>query len=145
MRIGYAATVKEVAWALEGVRSPFNTSVLAQEAARAALDDVDHVIRSRSENRREVAFLSSELSRRGIRFVPTVANFLLVFTSGTGEQVYQALLRLGIIVRPMEAYGYTHAVRVSVGTRPENERLLGAIDQASSGILGKTPDTHRVS
>src|SRR5262249_2354126 len=101
MRIGYAATVKEVAQALEGVRSPCNTSVLAQAAACAALEDVDHVARSRAENRREVDFLASELSRRGVGFVPTVANFFLVFTSEKGEEAYQALLRRGIIVRPM--------------------------------------------
>lgn len=145
MRIGYAATVKEVAQALEGVRSPFNTSVLAQAAARAALDDVGHVARSKAENSREVAFLAAELSRRGVNFVPTVANFFLVFTSQKGEEVYQALLRLGVIVRPMDAYGFTHAVRVSVGTRRENERFLEAMDQVASGAMGRVPKTCRVS
>jgi histidinol-phosphate aminotransferase len=136
MRIGYGATVKEVAQGLEGVRSPFNTSVLAQVAARAALEDVDHVARSKTENSREAAFLASEFSRRGIKFVPTVANFFLVFTSPKGEDVYQSLLRLGVIVRPMQAYGFSHAVRVSIGTRHENERFLEAIDRVSSAAAG---------
>jgi len=145
MRMGYAATVKEVALALEGVRSPFNTSVLAQAAALAALEDVDHIARSRTENGREAEFLASELSRRGVGFVPTVANFFLVFTSTKGEEAYEALLRRGIIVRPMDGYGFPNAVRVSVGTRPENERFLEAIDVAGSGFLGSTRNSRCAS
>jgi histidinol-phosphate aminotransferase len=144
MRIGYALTVKEVAQALEGVRSPFNTSVLAQAAARAALDDVDHVARSKAQNSLEVSFLAAELSRRGVKFVPTVANFFLVFTSRKGEEAYQALLRLGVIVRPMDAYGFTHAVRVSVGTRQENERFLEAMDQVAAGATDEARKTYSV-
>ena len=145
MRMGYAATVKEVAQALEGVRSPFNTSVLAQAAARAALGDSDHVVRSRAENGREMAFLAAEFSRRGVKFVPTVANFFLVFTPHAGEETYQALLRLGVIVRPMETYGFKHAVRVSIGTRRENERLLEAMDRIAAAGPGRTGRTRRVS
>jgi len=132
MRIGYAVTLKEVASALDAVRSPFNTSVLAQVAARAALEDTEHVARSRAENAREARFLSEELSRRGLEFVPPAANFFLVRTPARGEEVYQNLLRLGVIVRPMEAYGYSHAIRLSVGTRRENQRLLEALDRALS-------------
>ena len=145
MRIGYAVTVKEVARALEGVRSPFNTSVLAQAAALAALEDVDHVARSREENSREVRFLATELSRRGFKYVPTVANFFLLFTSETGDEVYQALLGQGVIVRPMQPYGFTHAVRVSVGTRRENERLLEALDRIGSRVGPRTDKTRLVS
>jgi len=145
MRVGFAVTVKEVARALDGVRSPFNTSVLAQAAARAALEDAEHVTRSRAENKREAAFLAAELARRGFKFVPAVANFLLVFTSQRGEEVYEALLRLGVIVRPLTAYGFTHAVRVSVGTRRENERFLQAIDQVSAGAQGRARKGYRAS
>jgi histidinol-phosphate aminotransferase len=132
MRIGYAVTVKEVAQALDAVRSPFNTSVLAQVAALAALDDSKHVTRSRVENSREIRFLSAELTRRGVRFVPSVANFLLLRSGMRGEELYQRLLRLGVIVRPMESYGYHDAIRVSVGTRVENQRFLDALDRSLS-------------
>ena len=145
MRIGYAVTVHEVASALESVRSPFNTSVLAQVAARAAMEDVDHVRRSRAGNSREVAYLEQELARRGARFVPTVANFLLVFTPGLGEETYQSLLREGVIVRPMGAYGFDRAVRVSVGTRSENERFLAVWDRVVARTQGPVCPTSRVS
>ncbi len=134
MRLGYAVTTPEVAAALDAVRSPFNTSVLAQAAALAALEDTDHVARCRAENSREVAFMTQELGRRRLIFVPTVANFLLVKTPLKGADLYSALLARGVIVRPMESYGYTHAVRVSVGTRAENRRLLEALDRVLDGI-----------
>ena len=80
-----------------------------------------------------------------MKFVPTVANFFLVFTPQKGEEVYEALLRLGVIVRPMQPYGFDHAVRVSVGTRPENERFLAALDQVAPGAADHAPKTYRVS
>ena len=137
MRIGYAVTVKEVALALEAVRSPFNTSVLAQAAARAALEDEAHILRSREENGREARFLADEMARRGMKFVPSVANFFLVFTPLRGEETYQAFLREGVIIRPMEAYGFSHAVRVSVGTRREIQRFLEVWDRVASGAQGQ--------
>ncbi len=140
LRIGYAATVKEVASAMETVRSPFNTSITAQAAAHAALDDIDHVARSRAENGRWLRFLQDELARRRIEFIPSVANFVLVRTGINGEELFQKLLRLGVIVRPMEAYGYADAVRVSVGTREEIERFLAALDRTMMRSAGpRTP------
>jgi histidinol-phosphate aminotransferase len=133
LRIGYAVTVGEVAAALETVRSPFNTSVLAQAAARAALEDAEHVARSRRENAREVRFLCQELARRRVAFLPTVANFLLVHTQMMGDDLYRSLLRLGVIVRPMEPYGYPRSVRVSAGTHGENLRFLEALDLVLEG------------
>jgi len=145
MRIGFAVTKRDVAAALETVRSPFNTSVLAQVAARAALSDVDHLSHSRESNKREVDYLEQELARRGVRFVPTVANFLLVFTPGMGGKVYDSLLREGVIVRPMTSHGLARAVRVSVGTRAENERFLSAWDQRVAGSKGRARRTSSAS
>jgi histidinol-phosphate aminotransferase len=128
LRIGYAVAPREVAAALETTRSPFNTSIPAQAAAVAALEDEEHVARSRLENARERDFLSEALRQRGIVFVPSVANFLLVQTGMRGEELFQNLLRQGVIVRPMENYGYPNGVRVSVGTRDENLKFLAALD-----------------
>jgi histidinol-phosphate aminotransferase len=138
MRIGYAVTTAEVARALDAVRSPFNTSLLAQAAARAALEDEEHVRRSREANRGEREFLAQGLGRRGVRFTPGVANFLLVHTDVAGEELYRRLMRRGVIVRPMEGYGYPRSIRVSVGTRAENERFLEALEAALAGPRGLT-------
>ena len=130
IRIGYGVASQEVARAIETARSPFNTSSLAQAAALAALSDHEHRERSRRQNAHELRFLVAELSRRGIPPVPSVANFVLIRTALGGEELYQRLLRRGVIVRPMEAYGFPDGVRVSIGTHPENLRFLEALDAA---------------
>lgn len=129
LRIGYGMTSPDVARALEAVRSPFNTSAVAQAAALAALKDRRHVARSRAGNTRETKFLEAALQKRGLDFVPTSANFILVRTGLGGEELHQRLLRGGVIVRPMEAYGYKDAVRVSIGRHEDNERFLRSLDQ----------------
>lgn len=128
LRVGYAITREEIAAALQAVRSPFNTSVIAQEAALAALEDSEHVEHSRKTNAREIAFLERELSRRGVDFIPTSANFILVRSGIPGEDLYRGLLRHGVIVRPMQAYGYSDGVRVTAGKRDENRRFLQALE-----------------
>ncbi|HUD72170.1 MAG TPA: histidinol-phosphate transaminase [Dongiaceae bacterium] len=137
LRIGYGITSPDIARALEAVRSPFNTSSVAQAAALAALEDGGHVLRSRTENAREARFVETELRRRRIDFIPTVANFLLMRTGLAGETLFQGLLARGVIVRPMEAYGYRDAVRVSFGTHSENERFLRALD----AVLAEPPES----
>lgn len=131
IRIGYGLTTPDVRAATEKVRSPFNTSSIAQAAALAALDDEDHVRRSREHNARELAFLQERLGRLGIDYTPSVANFVLVDLRRSAEEVFADLLRHGIIVRPMGAYGLPTCLRVSVGTRPENEAFLEAL----AGVL----------
>jgi histidinol-phosphate aminotransferase len=128
LRIGFGLTSPDVSRALEAVRSPFNTSAVAQAAALAALEDRRHVSRSRAQNARETRFLETALRRRGLDFVPTCANFILVRAGLAGEELHQRLLQEGVIVRPMEAYGYKDAVRVSIGRRQDNQRFLKALD-----------------
>ena len=129
LRVGYGVTSTEMAAALEAVRSPFNTSSVGQAAALAALGDPEHAARSREENEREGKYLQGELSRRGVDHIPTVTNFVLVRTRMNGEELYQKLLRQGVIVRPMKPYGYLDGVRVTIGTRAQNQRFLGALDR----------------
>jgi len=124
LRLGYGLTTPDVRIAAEKVRSPFNTGSLAQAASLSALDDQEHVFRSRSHNARELRFLQEELSRRGVRYTPSVANFILVDTGADADVVFAELLKNGVIVRPMRAYSFPHCIRVTVGTREENVRFL---------------------
>jgi histidinol-phosphate aminotransferase len=133
LRIGYAAMPAELAAAIDRVRSPFNTSVIAQAAALAALGDLDHLKRSREENARERAYLCAEFARRPVTFVPSVTNFLLLETALDAQDLYSRLLSQGVIVRPMSAYGFERGIRVSVGSRQENLRFLAALDTALAG------------
>lgn len=126
LRIGYGLAHPEIISALDIVRSPFNVSGLAQVAALAALDDTEHVRRSVESNRRGRAFLLEELSRLGLRVVPSVTNFLYLETGGEAREAFEALLKLGVIVRPLGFMGMPRGLRVTVGTEVENHCLVEA-------------------
>ena len=126
LRVGYAVGPAPVVEAVNRVRPPFNVSRPAQAAALAALDDEPHVRASREANRAGMAQLRAGLEALGLDYVPSVANFLLVKV-GDGQAAYEALLRRGVIVRPMGGYGLGAYVRVTVGTEEENDRFLEAL------------------
>jgi histidinol-phosphate aminotransferase len=130
LRIGYAVAPDWVVREVHKVRSPFNTSSLAQIAALAALDDVDHVERSRQRNREGLTVLQEGLDRLGFHVTPSVANFVLVELGEPAREAFERLLKLGVIVRPMDGYGIPTGLRVSVGTPQENQRVLEAFDRA---------------
>jgi len=131
LRIGYGIGPAELVAALERIRQPFNVNVLGQVAALAALDDDEHVERSRRANREGMLFLEREFTRLGLAYVPSQANFVLVRV-GAGGEVYERLLRRAVIVRPMGGYGFPEHVRVTVGTAEENRRFVDALEGALS-------------
>src|SRR4030095_12353879 len=92
LRLGYALTAPSVVQACDKVRSPFNTSSVAQAAGLAALDDTAHVTRSRDHNTAARPFLQAELMRLGIEFTPSVANFVLIDTRRDADKVFEAML-----------------------------------------------------
>jgi histidinol-phosphate aminotransferase len=124
LRVGYAVADAELAGFLHRARHPFNVNRLAEVAAVAALDDHEHVDRARRLNDEGVRDLERELAALGIETWPTDANFLLART-GTGT--YEALLREGVIVRPLQGFGMTDCVRITIGTPAENERVIKAL------------------
>jgi histidinol-phosphate aminotransferase len=129
LRIGYGMAAQEVAATVNRVRSPFNTSSLAQVGAIAALEDQEWVGKSREHNLRELAYLQGELKRRGVRFTPSVTNFVLVEFESDVKELFVEFQKRGVIIRPVGGPGLVNCARVSVGTRPENERFLAALDQ----------------
>ncbi len=136
LRLGYALTTPDVRLAAEKVRSPFNTSSLAQAAGLAALDDQEHVTRSREHNSRELRFLQERLAELRVGFTPSLANFVLVDTGRDGDAVFSSLLRKGVIVRPMRTYELPTCIRVSVGAHEENLLFLKALEETLGETLG---------
>jgi histidinol-phosphate aminotransferase len=128
LRIGYGVGPPEVIAALERIRQPFNVNGLAQVGALAALDDYEHVERSRRTNREGMQFLEGAFARLGLSWVPSQANFVLVRV-GDGAAVYDGLLRQGVIVRPVAGYGFPQHVRATVGTAEENQRFVAALER----------------
>lgn len=123
LRIGYGYASPATIALLNRVRQPFNVNAIAQAAAVAALDDRGFTERCAMENRAGLLQLESGFAKLGLQFVPSVANFVLVRV-GDGLGVFDALQRRGVIVRPVKSYGLPEWVRVTVGSREQNERLL---------------------
>ncbi len=124
LRLGYGLGNPELIQALNRVRSPFNANSLAQAAGIAALDDREHVARSVELNAREMKFVTEELTLAGVRYTPSVANFLLVDTGRDCEEDFIRLMHEGVIVRPMKLYGFPTSLRVTVGKHEDNEKFL---------------------
>jgi histidinol-phosphate aminotransferase len=129
LRVGFALAHPEVADLMNRVRQPFNVSSVAQTAAQAALDDREFVHRSVELNRSGMRQIVEGLGRLGLQHIPSFGNFLSVQTSAAA-QVYERLLRQGVIVRPIGMYGLPDHLRVSIGLPAENERFLSALHVA---------------
>ena len=114
------------------VKLPFEPSTLAQAAGIAALTDKEFLHHSLELNARGLRYLSESLSRLGIEVVPSEANFVMIVLPGAeeAERVWQELLRQGIIVRPLKAFGLPNCVRISTGTDQDNHRCVEALEKS---------------
>lgn len=126
LRIGYAIAPPAGIQLLHRVRQPFNVNAMAQAAALAALEDEAHVVQTRAMVEDGLNQLAQAFAAMRLPYVPSVANFLLVKV-GSGREIFQALQRKRVIVRPVDVYGLPEFVRVTVGTRRENQRLIEAL------------------
>ena len=127
LRVGYAVGAPEVAAVLERLRESFNVSGLALAAAEAALGDQEHVARARTWNLAEREWLADRVRARGLHVLPSQTNFVLIDFARDAAPIESALFERGVIARPMGGYGLPQCLRVSVGSRSENERLLEAL------------------
>ena len=126
LRVGYSVSSAAIADLLNRVRPPFNVNSLAQVAALAALTDDAHLSKTIQTNRDGMRQLTDGFRQRGLAFIPSVGNFVCVEV-GDAAQVNEALLRQGVIVRPIAGYGMPRHLRVTVGLPAENNRLLAAL------------------
>ena len=127
LRVGYGFGPSELMDYLNRLRLPFNINRLAQVGARAALTDADFLERTRKVVLTGRAYLEAGLTQLGLTFVPSQANFILVSLGRAGKEVYQAMLKEGVIIRAMDAYGFPEHIRVNVGLPQENERFIAAL------------------
>jgi histidinol-phosphate aminotransferase len=133
LRVGYAISHPDLADILNRVRQPFNVSVPALAAAAAALDDHEHLEATIALNRAGIERLREGLARLGIVAPPSAGNFILADLRRAAKPVDHALLREGVIVRPLANYDLLNHLRISTGTEEQNERLLAAMAAALPG------------
>ncbi len=124
LRIGYALSNPGIADLLNRVRPAFNVNALALAAAPAALEDVEFIERSRAVNESGRVQLNVGLRALGLDVLPSAANFVLADFGTDVSPINEALLRAGVIVRPVTGYGLPNHLRITVGTADQNQRLL---------------------
>lgn len=129
LRIGYGITSEDIVDLVMRVREPFNVNLMAQEAAMAALEDDEHVQRSRANNLEGRAYLYREFDRMGFTYAPTEANFILVDVGRNCQEVFNGLLKQGVIVRTGNIFGadYNNYIRVTIGTPEQNQQFIQAL------------------
>jgi histidinol-phosphate aminotransferase len=129
LRIGYGVMAPELAGILHRIRQPFNTSLLAQAGAVAALEDEAFLNKTVQTVHEGLDYLYAELKRLGIRYFPTQANFFLIDAGRNADNVFEDMLKKGVIVRSMISYGYPEYIRVNTGVPAENKRLIETLEQ----------------
>jgi len=139
LRVGYAVADPDCAALLHRIRAPFNINSIALVAAQTALEDEAHVVECRRMNEAGRAYLYDEFSALGVKYTPSRANFILVDVGRNAGDIFQRLLKEGVIVRPMTSFGMESALRISVGTPEENRRLMKAMRKVLSE--GAAPGT----
>ena len=127
LRVGYGLAPAHLADVLQKARQPFNVNAIAQAGALAALADKEHTDLTREINREGMTFYEQAFRERGLEFVPSHANFLLVKTDN-GDSVFKEMLKQGVIVRAMSSYKLPEWIRISIGTPAQNERVIEVLD-----------------
>jgi len=134
LRVGYAVSTPEVAAVLNRVRQPFNVNSLALAAACAALEDADYLAEGRRINDAGMAQLEAGLGELGLSWIPSKGNFVAVDFGRDAAPINTALLREGVIVRPVAGYGMPTFLRVSIGLPEENARFLAALKKVLARV-----------
>ena len=129
LRVGYGLSTPEFSDLLNRARQPFNVNSVALAAAAAALQDQEYVTRSASMNRQGMQQLTAGLTSLGLDYIPSLGNFVAFDCGRDAQEVFNGLLKKGVIVRPVAEYGLPHHIRVSIGLPEENQRFLTALPE----------------
>ncbi|MBN1591805.1 MAG: histidinol-phosphate transaminase [Candidatus Coatesbacteria bacterium] len=127
LRVGFGFAPVWLVDAIDRIRRPFNVNTLSQAAAIAALDDDEHIRKSQEVNEIGKKFLYGAFDNMGLEYVPTFGNFILLDVGKNSVNLYDELLRMGVIVRPMAPWGFDSMVRITIGTQAQNEKFIAAL------------------
>jgi histidinol-phosphate aminotransferase len=134
LRIGYGLSSPEIADILNRVRQPFNNNSLALVAATAALNDAEHLQKTVDNNTQGMEQLTDGFKTLGLEWIPSAGNFVSVDLKQSGQTLYDALLRKGVIVRPVGVYEMPNHLRISIGTPAENAVFLQALSDVLKNV-----------
>ncbi|MFZ5816023.1 MAG: histidinol-phosphate transaminase [Bacillota bacterium] len=128
-RLGYGVMRPELIAPIYTARDPFSVNNLAVAAGLAALDDLEHLERTRALTREGKAYLYAAFERLGLPYVKSEANFILFDVQRPAAEVFDQMLRRGVLLRPCGSFGLPTHLRVTVGTPAENQRFVAALEQ----------------
>ncbi|MFS0656535.1 histidinol-phosphate transaminase [Bacillus sp. 179-C3.3 HS] len=134
LRVGYGVASEELITAIEPTREPFNTSRIAQAAARAAIKDQDFIQSCRQKNEAGLLQYQTFADRLGLFIYPSQTNFVLIDFKRDADELFNALLKKGYIVRSGKALGFPTCLRITVGTAEQNEEILKTLADLLEGI-----------
>jgi histidinol-phosphate aminotransferase len=134
LRVGYGLSSPEIADILNRVRQPFNNNALALAAAEAALGDDEYLQQTIAVNTQGMSELTAGFKALSLEWIPSAGNFVAVNLKRPGQPVYEALLRKGVIVRPVANYGLPNHLRISIGTQAENQFFLKALAETLANV-----------
>lgn len=134
LRVGYAMAHPDVINVMRKAREPFPVSGIAQAGALAALDDADFVNRTLAVNKEGREQYYRAFEEMGLQYYPSQANFIFVDLRRPAQPVFEAMLRDGVIVRPLIFAGAPNGMRISVGLKHENERTIASLKKALAKV-----------
>ncbi len=129
LRVGYGVMPEKISNLLNRIGQPFNVNSLAQAGAIAALKDESFLNSTINLVHEGLDFLQGSLERLGIKYFPTQTNFFLIDVGKDADEVFESMLREGVIVRSMTSYGYPNYIRINVGLHDENVRFIKALEK----------------
>jgi histidinol-phosphate aminotransferase len=135
-RVGYAISSPDIIKYLNRVRANFNVNRIGQMAAIAALSDREHFRLSTQMVWEGRQFYYDKFQEMGLFYLPTWANFIFVKVGPDDMKVHEALVRKGVILRPMTPWGYKGFIRVTIGTHDQNKKVVSALEKSISEVQG---------
>jgi len=129
LRVGYSISNPQIADLLNRVRQPFNVNSFALKAAEIALSDKDHLKQAVALNKQGMQQFENAFQNMKLDYISSVGNFITVDVKRNGGEIYQLLLKEGVIVRPVGNYGMPTFLRISIGLPEENTRCIQALEK----------------
>ena len=133
LRLGYAIANEEMIQYLNSSRQPFNVNLLAQAGGLGALDDDKFLAKTLQATKEGKIYLYKELNALGLKYIASATNFILIDVGRDAEDIFKKMLKQGVIVRHMSAYGLDSWIRVTIGRMPDNRRFISALKQVLQG------------
>ena len=129
LRIGYGFGNKTLIEIMNRVRQPFNVNSVAQKAAFESLSDQEYLKESINQNTKERLYLYKSLESMSVDYIPSQGNFICIDTKSSGKEIFESLMKKGVIVRPIDLYEMPTHIRVTIGNRTENNIFLEKLNE----------------